>query len=325
MPASKIGSRWNRPGYEGSLDFYRKDTGASLLTIAEGGLVGVPNPSGGGDYYVDNNAGVDATGDGLSWATAWKTLATAITAVNARTGTSNYAARCRIFYKADSETVNLAALPQKTDIIGVGTCTAYPMASIKGNHAPLTAKYGCRFFNVQFIPATAAVLWTLIANNNGISFYGCQFVGAWSTVTATSAISTTAVELMNVIGCDFDGAFSAEVIKIGTGNASGIKIVDNNIRGGASDGVYVATGATFSGVNGKALIDNNRIYVALITINDVSQLALVTRNRCISAAASGTGGVGAFVANTHLCSDNQITAAAISFMYPLAFDADGTT
>ena len=100
MPVTKIRSRWDKSGYEGSLDFYRKDTGASIVTITEGGLVGTSNPSGGVDYYVNNNTGVDATGDGLSWATAWKTLAKAITASNAKiatTGGAFAAARNRIF------------------------------------------------------------------------------------------------------------------------------------------------------------------------------------------------------------------------------------
>jgi hypothetical protein len=298
-----------------------RDNGGDRQVIAAGGTLLMesgsvfigPNPSGGGDYYVDNNAGVDATGDGLSWATAWKTLATAITAVNARTGSSNYAARCRIFYKADSETVNLAALPQKTDIIGVGSCDAYPMASIKGNHAPLTEKYGCRFFNTRFRPATAAILWTLIANNNGAKFIGCQFVGSESSVTATSAISTTATELLDVIDCDFDGAFSADVIAIGAGNASGLKIVGNTIRGAANDGIVIDTGATYSGVNSKALIKGNTIHCAGCTIKDVPDTAIVTDNDLISAAATGTASLDI---NIRLAARNWITDGTKGALYP---------
>jgi hypothetical protein len=289
-----------------------RDNGGDRTVIAAGGtllmesgsaFIGA-NISNGGDYYVDNNAGVDATGDGLSWATAWKTLATAITAVNARTGSSNYAARCRIFYKADSETVNLAALPQKTDIIGVGSCDAYPMASIKGNHAPLT---------VRFIPATAAILWTLIANNNGVKFYGCQFVGSMSGVTATSAISTTATELLDVVDCDFDGAFSADVIAIGAGNASGLKIVGNTIRGAANDGIVIDTGATYSGVNSKAIIKGNTIQCAGCTIKDVPDTAIVTQNDLISAAATGTASLDI---NIRLAARNWITDGTKGALYP---------
>lgn len=301
---------------------YRKDGGDTMVVasggkieVESGGAIIFPNPSGGGDYYVDNNAGVDATGDGLSWATAWKTLATAITAVNARTGSSNYAARCRIFYKADSETVNLAALPQKTDIIGVGSCDAYPMASIKGNHAPLTEKFGCRFFNVRFIPATADILWTLIANNNGVKFYGCQFVGSQDAITATSAISTTATELLDVIDCDFDGAFSADVIAIGAGNASGLKIIGNNIRGAANDGIVIDTGATYTSVNSVPIIKGNLISVAGCTIKDVPDNALVVDNDLISQAATGTASLDI---NIRFASRNWIEDATKGAPYPAA-------
>jgi hypothetical protein len=288
------------------------------------------NPSGGMDYFVDNNYGSSA-GTGLSWESPKKTLAQAITLSNAnvladaRNYGRGWATRNRIFYRADAETASLAVFPAKTDIIGVGSCDAYDKPTLKGRHTSSAEHLGCRWFNVRFRPEANGDLFTLSAYDNGMQFHGCSFVGSESTFTTSNAIVTAACELLVIDGCDFDGAFANEVIYIGTGNASGLKITNNIIRGGASDGIYIKTDATFSGVNGKALIDNNRIYVATITINDVSQLALVTRNRCISAAASGTGGVGAFVANTHLCSDNQITAAAITFMYPLAFDADGTT
>jgi hypothetical protein len=292
---------------------------------------GIPLPAAGRDisgstYFVDNNSGSDSN-DGSSWERAFKTLAKAITISNldiAR-GSDRWARRNTIYYCADSETASLTVFPAKCDIIGCGSCDAYDKASIKGLHTSSTEHLGCRWFNVRFKPSSAGDLFTLTAYDNGMQFHNCQFVGSESTITASNAIVTAACELLVIEGCDFDGAFTNEVIYIGTGNASGIKIVNNNIRGGADAGVYIKTDATFSGVNGKALIDNNRIYVAKITINDVSQLALVTRNRCISDAASGTAGVGVFVANTKLCSDNQITAAGITFMYPLAFDTDGTT
>jgi len=287
------------------------------------------NPSGGMDYFVDNNYG-STGGTGLSWEDPLKTLAAAITLSNAnvladkRNYGRGWATRNRIFYRADAETASLAVFPAKCDIIGVGSCDAYDKPTLKGRHTSSTEHLGCRWFNVRFRPEANGDLFTLSAYDNGMQFHNCSFVGVESTFTSSNAIVTAACELLVIDGCDFDGAFANEVIYIGTGNASGIKIVNNNIRGGADAGIYIKTDATFSGVNGKALIDNNRIYVAKITINDVSQLALVTRNRCISDAASGTAGVGVFVANTKLCSDNQITAADITFMYPLAFDADGT-
>jgi len=296
----------------GNLVFKNTKTGTPVMTISPGG-VQFPNPSGGGDYFVDNNAGVDATGDGMSWATAWKTLAKAITAVNARTGSSNYAARCRIFYKADSETVDLTALPQKTDIIGVGSCDAYPLASIKGNHVPIVEHLGCRFINVRFKPAADGILWTLTDASNGIGFIGCQFVGVESGKTTSSAISTTAVELLDVIDCNFDGAFSADVIAIGAGNASGLKIIGNTIRGAANDGIVIDTGATYTSVNSKALIKGNTIHCAGCTIKDVPDTAIVVENDLISAAATGTASLDI---NIRLAARNWITDATKGALYP---------
>jgi len=280
----------------------------------------------GRDFYVAGNWGSD-NNDGSSWEQAFLTLAKAITVSNADVAADKYgwATRNRIFVSADPTTESLTVFPAKCDIIGVGSCDAYDMPTLKGKHTSATEHLGCRWFNFRFRPNAAGDIFTLSAYDNGMGFYGCQFVGVESTITTSNAIITAACELLTVEGCQFDGAFGNEVIYIGTGNASGLKIRNNIIREGASDGVYVKTDATFTSVNGAGLIDNNVIHVAAITINDVSQKCLITRNRCISDAASGTGGVGVFVGNTKLCSDNQITAAGITFMYPLAFDADGTT
>jgi hypothetical protein len=280
---------------------------------------------GGTVYYVENNAGNDKW-DGLSVDKPFKTLAKAIAVSNVDTARrGRWAKRNTIYFYADAETASLTTFPQKCDIVGLGSCDAYAKPTLKGRHTSTAEHLGCRWFNVRFRPEANGDIFTLSAYDNGMSFYGCDFVGVESGITTSNAIVTAACELITIEGCNFDGAFGNEVIYIGTGNASGLKIQNNIIRGGASDGVYIKTDATFTNVNGKALIDNNRIYVALITINDVSGLCLITRNRCISAAASGTGGVGAFVGTSALCSDNQITAAGITFMYPLAFDADGTT
>jgi len=280
----------------------------------------------GSTYFVDNNSGSDGN-TGKSFAKPFKTLpkAVEISNLDIARGADRWARRNTIFYTADSETASLTVYPAKCDIIGVGSCDAYDKPTLKGRHTSSTEHLGCRWINVRFIPEAAGDLFTLTAYDNGMSFYNCQFVGSQSSITASNAIVTAATELLTIENCDFDGAFTNEVIYIGAGNASGLKIRHNLIREGASDGVYIKTDATFANINGAGVIDNNIIHVAAVTVNDVSQKCLVVDNKCISDAASGTGGVGAFVANTKLCSGNQITAAGITFMYPLAFDADGTT
>jgi len=308
----------------GKMPFMQGSIGSGPISVDSSGALlktGV-----GREFFVAGNWGSD-TNDGSSWDKAFLTLAAAITANNADVAADKYgwATRNRIYLSADPTTESLTEFPAKCDVIGVGSCDAYHMPTIKGRHASTAEHLGCRWFNIRFRPEAAGDIFTLSAYDNGMGFYGCQFVGVESTITSSNAIITAACELLTVEDCRFEGAFGNEVIYIGTGNASGLLIKDNIIREGAGDGIYVKTDATFANINGAGLIDRNVVHVATVTINDVSQKCLVTRNRCISDAASGTGGVGAFVANTKLCSDNQITAAGITFMYPLAFDADGTT
>jgi hypothetical protein len=268
----------------------------------------------GSTYYIDNNSGSDGN-TGKSWSKAFKTLAKAVTVSNldiAR-GADRWARRNTIFYAADSETATLTVLPAKCDVIGMGSCDANYMASIKGNHAPLVEHLGCRFFNVRFRPATAAIIWTLTNASNGLGFFDCQFVGSESTITATSAISTTAVEMLTVRGSSFDGAFSADVIAIGAGNASGLKILYNEIKGAANDGIVIDTGATYSNVNSKALIKGNTIHCAGCTIKDVPDTAIVVQNDLISAAATGTASLDI---NIRLAARNWITDATKGALYP---------
>ena len=308
----------------GVLPLQQNGVGSGPLSLGENGRLLRTNV--GREWFVAGNWGAD-TNDGLSWDTPFLTLAAAITANNTDVAADKYgwATRNRIYLSADPTTESLTTFPAKCDVIGVGSCDAYHMPTVKGRHTSTTEHLGCRWFNIRFRPEASGDIFTLSAYDNGMGFYGCQFVGVESTITTSNAIITAACELLTIEDCEFDGAFGAEVIYIGTGNASGLRIVGNTIKGGASDGIYIKTDATYNSVNGKGIIDNNRIYVAAVTINDVPKITLVTRNRCISVAASGTGGVGAFVANTKLCSDNQVTSDGITFMYPLAFDADGTT
>ncbi|MFA5377333.1 MAG: hypothetical protein WC455_16400 [Dehalococcoidia bacterium] len=268
---------------------------------------------GGTVYYVEGNAGNDAW-DGLSIDKPFKTLAKAIAVSHAdmaRRG--RWAKRNTIYVFADSTTENLVAFPQKTDIVGLGSCDAYQMASVKGNHEPVNDALGTRFFNVRFIPATAAIIHTLVAGNNGVKFFGCAGVGSQDGITATSFISTTAVELLHVVGCEIDGAFSADVIAIGAGNASGLRIIGNDIVGGANDGIVIDTGATYSGVNSRALIKGNMIQVAGCTIKDVPDSAVCTDNNLISAAATGTASLDI---NIRLAARNWITDATKGALYP---------
>ena len=298
-----------------------------IMPTLQGGIGGGPisiNSEGaimrqgvGREFFVAGNWGSDSN-EGDSWDAPFLTLAAAITANNADVAADKYgwATRNRIYFTADPSTESLTAFPAKCDVIGVGSCDAHPMPTLKGRHTSTVEHLGCRWFNIRFIPEAAGDIFTLSAYDNGMKFYGCQFVGVESTITTSNAIVTAACELITIEDCDFDGAFGNEVIYIGTGNASGLKIIGNRIRGGASDGIYIKTDATFASVNGAGIIKDNFIYVDLITINDVSSKCYIVGNRCISAADDGTAGAGNIVGNVKYGVDNVISGNDKTFLWP---------
>jgi hypothetical protein len=282
MGVTKIRSRWDKSGYEGMLDFYREDTGVSVLTIAESGLVGAPNPSGGMDYYVENNYGLD-TNDGLSWGAPYKTLAKAIAVSNVYIALDHHgwAARNRIFYRADEETADLAAFPNKCDVIGVGSDGQHPMAGILGNHVPVNAYTACRFFNIRFVTVTTHEIVTHDSASSATEYIGCKF-DADGAAHSTIGILAVAHTYLKVVGCRFQGPFSTAYISIGAGNASGLEIKGNEMFDSAAEGIAIASTTTSTP---GGIIKGNFISATTITIHDESDLFFVIDNRLVTAAA----------------------------------------
>lgn len=114
MSVTKVGSRWNRSGHEGSLDFYSRASGTSVMTVAAGGMI-FPNPSNETDYHVDAAAS-DDNGNGLGWGTAFQTITTAFAAVSSND---------RIFIKQGGYTGNFTTPVNATasfvSVIGITT------------------------------------------------------------------------------------------------------------------------------------------------------------------------------------------------------------
>ena len=266
------------------------------------------------NYYVDGN--VSATGDG-SMDYPFSTLAEAAVASSASIALSAnrwWARRNAIWICGDDLEEDLVALPQKTDIIGCGSSDIYPMACIRGNHAPVASNFGCRFFNVRFRPAASSDLWTLASTTGGgLEFNGCLFDAYYSAFTAPSAIDTTACPYLTINGCDFIGAFSASVIDIGAGDVSFTRILNNIMLGGAVAGILV-TGTTTVVQSRLGLIDNNRIYTVGCTITDGDDdTFIITNNKLISDAATGAASLSV---DTRWCADNWITDATKAGPWP---------
>jgi hypothetical protein len=267
----------------------------------------------GSTYFVDGNSGLDGN-TGKSWAEAFKTLTKASTVSHAdiARGPDRYARRNTIFVAGDALTENLVALPQKTDIIGVGSYNGNAMPCILGNHAPVNDGVGCRIFNVQFEPVTTAPIFTLTNACWGLELRGNSF-RASGTLVAATAIDMTAAMHVKIIGNEFLGAFTGDVIDIGAGNIDGLVIEGNRILGGADDGIVV-TGTTVINAGRMGIIARNDIYVAGVTISDGADSTLVVvGNNCVTAAAYGAT---SHVITVAFAANNYVTANGASYLIP---------
>ena len=277
--------------------------------------------NGGQVYYVDGNR-LNNDGNGTSWATAYNTLATAIATSNANIALATnraWAARNIIYARGDRLTETLTVFPQKTDVIGVGSCDAFIGVGILGNHAPTNTYYGTRWINCNFFPAANGDIMTITSSGSGLQFIGCRFLGVWGSYIAPSAIDITGHPMAKIMDCSFEGAFSADVIDIGGGDCSGMRITGNTIIGGVNDGIVVS-GATVIGVTGIGKIADNVIYVVACTINDGDDDAfIITGNILISDAATGTASVNV---DERWSAGNWFTDATRSGTLPVLDGAD---
>lgn len=245
-------------------------------------------------YYVDVNAGLD-TNNGTSWPKAFKTMAAAIVASNITIAASTrgtgrgWAARNTIFFKGDNDEAHLETLitlPNKCDVIGVGSYDAKPYPIMIGNHVIGAGAYmGTRFINMGFKSlAAGGAIFTVPTTTSGLKFISCHFDGATST-PGTIGISLTAVEAAEIINCDFRGAFSTTAINIGAGASNGLVIQGNTIIG-AVKGITCDIGMTCA--DRVALIADNYIEsTSGLALDENADKALLVNNRILSAAGNG--------------------------------------
>ncbi|MCG6536101.1 MAG: hypothetical protein L7F78_15730 [Syntrophales bacterium LBB04] len=253
-------------------------------------------------YFVAGNYGSDDN-NGSSWDEAFATVAKAIAVSNANIAASSrgWAARNTIFISGDYFAENLVAFPNKCDVIGVGSYDANAMPGIYGNHAPVNAgNYGTRFINVRFQgPAVASPLVTLASTSSGIQFIRCWFHAAAQT---TTAITSTASPFLQVINCEFDGAFATAYISIAAGEAGATRILRNRMVDAAAVGILVTSATT----SWKAIIAENFIHAGTITIDENTDLFYIYNNILISDAVCATVGT---MANGAQCDINVFRAA----------------
>jgi hypothetical protein len=324
MPVTNVKSGWE----SGNLVF-RGLNGNPVLTLTPQGAM-FPNPTGALDYFVDLNASSaatagamathDATVDGLSWATAFQLISSAIAASNTSIGlTANrwWARRNRIFVCGDGIAEDLTVLPEKCDIIGVGS-DLYPFPRVIGVHIIALAKVGVRFINMGFQATGTGDLFVIPAGCHGLQFVGC-------TLTAASGANTKALEItdcahVRVIGCDFltaaggvTGIFARAVSLEGTTSIHDFMATDNRITCAA--GAFVLAAGELNG----SLVARNfiRQIGANVAIVDASSECVFADNRIIS--SEGTQAASSFVTwNAKLAVNNILTADVVrSGLLPL--------
>lgn len=252
-------------------------------------------------WYVNGNFGID-TNDGRSQTAPFKTLAKAFAVSHADIATSpNWANRNRIYISGDSFTESLVAFPQKTDVIGVGSCDGIPTARIIGSHVPVNTAYGTRFYNIDF-NATSGVIITETSATQA-QYHDCIFSADG---TATTGLLLTGGTDRQIKGCEFRGwddanGFTTAAISLGTGASPRTIIEDCTITNSAK-GILVHASRTGAG----SRIKNCFINTSGITIDDAGSTFNVVENILVSA---GNLGATSHVFAATKSARNYVTAA----------------
>lgn len=256
--------------------------GGIMEPFSAGTLGGAPSV-----FYVDGN--VVSSGNGLSWLSAVKTLTEGLALAHAYMSTSGnraWAQRATVYCCGDNLDEDLILGAEKSDIIGVGTSNSFDHCVLDGNHAPVTTNvWGMRWYNMHFQSGTAGILWDLTSVSAGQKFINCEFAGR-TAAQQTRAVRITACTFIEISDCrclTAPGGFSTAAIEVGAGNSAGFYVHDSFLVG--AKGILISSSAT--AVGGNFLINNNQIFASGITIDDDSDLAIVTNNMMVSLASLG--------------------------------------
>ena len=281
-------------------------------------------PVSGETYYV-SKVGNNTTG--LSWETAFTTIAGAIAANNTYIAvTANSYGRNRMYIDGGNLwSEDLATFPNQCDMIGVGARTGW-VPTIYGATAITTAVTGCHVYNLMFHNSNASGKACVIpTGSHGIEFHHCWFAGEAS---ATHGLQLGSIADFVVDDCRFCGNPPALTgILLTAPMATGE--IKNNFISAVTTGIELPDGLT---TDYGLLIKNNIIGCA--NPNSSIQLAVGikisdTNSRChtffvnnyISAVdAIYFVGAGYGTMDNWLCIGNTICEAGISTMETVIVD-----
>ena len=212
-------------------------------------------------FFVDGNKS-DDSGDGTTWETAYKYLATGLAASHAQISASAnraWARRNRIYVVGDAIEEDLTKFAEKTDIIGVGTTNQHRRTRITGTHVleatSADTYHGCGWHNIEFYGQDGGIIMDIPADQNGQTFNNCVF-----SAVAAATIGLRAVQShdMEIIGCRFDPntsgvGFSTAAIQINAGSITNFTLERCRIN-------HAAVGLDFNPTDDQAIncwaIDN---------------------------------------------------------------------
>lgn len=290
--------------------------GGIMEPFSAGTLGGAPSV-----FYVDGN--VVSSGNGLSWLSAFKTVAEGILVAHTYQGTSGnraWAHRATVYVCGDDPDEDLTKMAEKSDIIGVGSANTRHGPRLYGNHtiqASATDNYnGCAWYNFTFTPQAAGVLFDLPTGHHGVEWHNCWF--EWA-AACTTGVRITACNDSWVDGCQFvkgsGTGFSTAAILFGNGLTINNRITNNFIDAGI--GIVVPTGVTGSEGN---RIDNNVICAVTLCIDDNDDTFYITNNMLISEADNSTLG-NCVDANDKKAAGNILTGSSDTQSYPFVTHA----
>lgn len=297
-----VGNFWGKEDWR-----FDPDTGreAAIARGADGNI-----------FYMDLNMAVTGL-DGRCWASAFNTIAAAITAADndsdsnglGAAGHRNWARRNTIYVIGDEIHEDITILAEKTDIVGLGTdYSSFPRFMHSWDIA--TGVKGARFFNVGFYNDNADIGFTLPTGSGGTQFHNCHFE---SGEVGTIGLQVTTSHQVKIKNCEFFGTsgvkYTTAAINI-VGNCINLEIDGNYIEG--------ATGIVSNGAgNWGYRISNNIIKASTLTINDTGDVACVTGNHLVSiAAAGGAAAPGAIVASIRTAAGNYLGTLDSSGPWP---------
>ena len=283
-------------------------------------------PISGETYYVSK---VGNNTDGLTWETAFTTIAGAITANNTYIAvTANSYGRNRMYIDAGNLWAeDLAIFPNQCDMIGVGARTGW-IPTIYGCTTIATAVTGCHIYNIMFHNTTvSSPVVTILSGSHGIEFHKCVFFNGEGN-SSTAGLKLGSISDFVVEHCKFTGS-PPSAIGILCDGTMAIGLIENNIISAGTTGIQIADGTTADW--GNIIRDNIIMESDPATSAQLTTGILIsdTNSRChtyfinnyisavdaISFAGAGYGNM-----STWLCIGNTIVEGAVSTMEAVIVD-----